>query len=107
MIKEAITRQVYMDERPLPHDNVLIMDSGAEISCVGQGFSILTWSGETVSLGTVEMQNEKRTYDIVSAATVIIDETSSIGIIIIINQAAHFPSMQQHESLLHTEQATL
>jgi hypothetical protein len=46
-------------------------------------------------------------YPIVSAAAVVEDETREDPVIIIVNQAAYNKDLQQHESLLHTEQARL
>ena len=48
---------------------------------------------------------EERHFEIVSAATVILDRKSKQDIIIIINQVAHMPGTQQFESLFHTDQA--
>ncbi len=98
-------RRMYTHEVPLRNENILIMDSAADISCVGRGFEILFHSGEKTNLDMALVGAKGRTLDIVTAAAVIIDPTSTRDIIIIINQAAHVPELEQHESLLHTDQA--
>jgi hypothetical protein len=81
------------------------MDSAADISCVGKGFHILFYTGETTSLGITFADSSHRTLHIVTAATVITDPRTLTPTIIIINQAAYIPDMNQCESLLHTDQA--
>jgi hypothetical protein len=44
-------------------------------------------------------------FDVVTAAAVVIDPTTSRNILIIVNQAAYIPDLAQHESLLHSDQA--
>ena len=46
-------------------------------------------------------------YPIMCAAAVVDDETSDQLIIVVVNQAAYNTDIRQHESLLHTDQATL
>jgi hypothetical protein len=96
---------MYTHDPPKEEENILIVDSAADISCVGQGFSILFHSGETMTLNTALANSPSTTFSIVSAASVIIDPVSSMEIIIIINQAVHIPDLKQHESLLHADQA--
>jgi hypothetical protein len=50
-------------------------------------------------------RSPSNTFVIISAAAVVEDPTTSKNIIIIINQAVYFPDLEQHESLLHTDQA--
>ncbi len=49
--------------------------------------------------------SEANTFDIMTAAALIEDKTTSRSFIIIINQAAYIPDLEQHESLLHSDQA--
>jgi hypothetical protein len=56
-------------------------------------------------MGVAMANIEERHFEIVSAATVILDRKSKRDIIIIINQAAYMPGTHQFESLLHTDQA--
>jgi hypothetical protein len=98
-------RRMYTDEPPGNQEDILIVDSAADISCVGRGFSILSHSGETMTMNTALSSLPSNTFDIVSAAAVIIDPSSSTEVIIIINQAIYIPDLNQHESLLHSDQA--
>jgi hypothetical protein len=98
-------RRMYTHDAPPRNEDILIMDSAADISCVGRGFKILFHSGEKTNLDMALVGAKGRTLDIVTAAAVVLDPTSSRNIIIIINQAAYVPELQQHESLLHTDQA--
>jgi hypothetical protein len=43
---------MFTHEPPGPSENILIMDSAADISCVGQGFVILFHSGEKMTMNT-------------------------------------------------------
>jgi hypothetical protein len=81
------------------------MDSAVDVSCVGKGFHILFYSGEMISLGVSFANLSLRTLQIVTAATVVTDQRISTPTIVIINQAACIPDMDQFESLLHTDQA--
>ncbi len=98
-------RRVYTHESPNSDENILIVDSAADISCIGQGFKILFHSGETTTIGMALADSNPREFDVVTAAAVVIDPTTSKNIIIIINQAAFIPDLEQHESLLHSDQA--
>jgi hypothetical protein len=98
-------RRMYTHEPPDEEENILIIDSAADISCVGQGFTVLFHSGEKMTLSTALASAPSNTFDIVTAAAVVIDPSSSREIIIIINQAVFIPDLKQHESLLHTDQA--
>jgi hypothetical protein len=98
-------RRMFTHEIPTKNENILIIDSAADISCIGRGFSILFHSREKTNLDMAIVGSEGRTLDIVTAAAVIIDPTTSRNIIIIINQAAYVPELEQHESLLHLDQA--
>jgi hypothetical protein len=95
---------MYNDKIPHVDMNIIITDSAADISCVGKGFQILFKSGETTCVGMALAKAQTNTFDIVTAAAVVIDPNTSRNIIIIINQAAHIPDLEQNESLLHTEQ---
>lgn len=99
------SRHMFTHDPPDPTENILIVDRAADISCVGQGFTILFHSGESMRMNTALARSPSNTFDIVSAAAVIEDPTSLRGIIIIINQAIHIPDLQKHESPLHTDQA--
>ncbi len=94
-----------MDDVPNKNENILIMDSAADISVIGRGFSILFHSGETAQVGMAAACAQKVTYDIVTTAAVVIDSSTFKNIIIIINQAVYIPGLEQRESLLHTDQA--
>jgi hypothetical protein len=96
---------MYTDDPPGEQEDILIVDSAANISCVGQGFLILFCSRETMTMNTALASLPSNTFDIVSAAAVIIDPSSSTEVIIIINQAIYIPDLNQHESLLHSDQA--
>jgi hypothetical protein len=96
---------MYAHATPSRNENILIMDSAADISCIGKGFSVLFQSGEKTNLDMALVGSKSRTLDIVTAAAVGIDPTTIRNIIIIINQAAYVPELDQHESLLHTDQA--
>ncbi len=96
---------MYTHDPPPREENILIVDSAADISCIGRGFSILFYSGEKTNLDMALVGSKGRTLDIVTAAAVIVDPSTTRNIIIIINQAAYVPELAQHESLLHTDQA--
>jgi hypothetical protein len=96
---------MYTDRIPPSDMNIIITDSAADISCVGKGFQVLFKSGETTRVGMALAKARTNTFDIVTAAAVVIDPNTSRNIIIIINQAAYIPDLEQNESLLHTEQA--
>jgi len=99
-------RPMQAHPQPGPTDNVLIIDSAADQSCVGQGFRILHYTGASIHLDGALDTMGGGTYPLVCAATVVVDPTSTREVIIIINQAAYNPSLSQHESLLlHTDQA--
>jgi hypothetical protein len=98
-------RRMYTHGTPSREENILIIDSAADISCVGQGFTVLFRSGETTTLDMALVGTKGRTLDIVTAATVVVDTTTARNVILIINQAAHIPNLGQHESLLHSDQA--
>jgi hypothetical protein len=99
------SRRLYTHEPPGPDDDILIIDSAADISCVGRGFSVMFYSGEKMTLNTALVRSPSNTFEIVSATAVIEDKTTSRQVIIIINQAIYVPDLEQHESLLHTDQA--
>ncbi len=96
---------MHTNDAPSDDTTILIMDSAADISCVGQNFEILFYTGETTTLGVAVAAFNSQTYDIVSAATVVENSTSSQSYMIVINQVAYIPDANQHESLLHTDQA--
>lgn len=98
-------RRMHTDEMPTQDTPILIMDSAADISCVGKDFEILFYTGETTSLGVAMAMVNSSTYEIVSAAAVVESPVSSQKYLIIINQAAYIPDSKQFESLLHTDQA--
>jgi hypothetical protein len=98
-------RRIYTHESPKSEENILVIDSAADISCVGQGFEVLFRSGETTTISLALASSEETTFDIVTAAAVVEDPTTSRSVIIIINQAAYVPDIGQHESLLHSDQA--
>ena len=85
--------------------NVLIMDSAADQSVVGQGFKIMFYTGQQIKMDGTLVGMEESQYTILCAAAVIEDQTSDQPIIIVINQAAYNENLMQHESLLHTDQA--
>ena len=77
------------------------MSSAADISCVGKGFHVLLYTGETTSVGVTFADSGHRTLHIVAAAAIITYQRSLTPTIVIINQAAYIPDMNQCESLLH------
>ena len=98
-------RRVQGHPTPDPTENILIVDSAADQSCVGQGFRILHYTGASIQLeGALDTMGGGY-YPLVSAAAVVTDPTTTREIIIVVNQAAYNPSLSQHESLLHTDQA--
>jgi hypothetical protein len=100
------TRHICSHPKPSTSEPILIIDSAADISCVGQGFHILFYTGETTTLGIAFVgQTAPRQYDIVCAATVIHDIKTQKNLLLIINQAAYIPEPSQVESLLHADQA--
>jgi hypothetical protein len=95
------------DQPPGPEENVLICDNAVEQCVVGQGFKVLFHTGQHVQMDGALVGMEGGRYPIVCAAAVVEDETRESPVIIILNQAAYNQDLQQHESLLHTEQARL
>ncbi len=96
---------MYTDKVPTSDTEILIVDGAADISCVGKGFSILFLTGEKTTIGMARAKSEASTLDIVTAATVVIDPTTSINVILKINQAVYIPDMELNNSLLHMDQA--
>jgi hypothetical protein len=105
IVRPKEMEQMYTDKVPNSDTEILIMDGVADISCVGKGFSILFLTGEKTTIGVARAKSEASTFDIVTAATVIIDPTTSLNVILIINQAVYIPDMEQNASLLHMDQA--
>jgi hypothetical protein len=81
-------RRSFTHSAPKSEENILIIDSAADISCVGQGFSIMFYSGETTTISLAIKESASSTFDIVTAAAVVIDPSSSKNVIIIVSQAA-------------------
>jgi hypothetical protein len=104
-IKEFSNVTMYTDTVPGPEETILILDSGADISCIGKGFQILFNTGEVISMGVAMADVEEHRFEIVSAATVLSDPRLNRDLIIILNQAAYMPGDHLYESLLHTDQA--
>ena len=100
-----MVRRMHTDNCPPADTPILIVDSAADISMVGQGFKILFHTGENTTLWGAMASLDGKAYDIVSAATVIESPYTTQQYVIIINQAAYVPDSQQYESLLHTDQA--
>jgi hypothetical protein len=98
-------RRMSTDEMPSQDTPVLIMDSAADMSCIGREFEILFYTGETINLSGAMANMSGNTYEVVTAAAVVEDQRSSQKYIVIINQAAYIPDRSQYESLLHTDQA--
>jgi hypothetical protein len=103
--KEIVIRRMHTDETPSQNIPILIMDSAADMSMVGQGFEVLFFTGEKIILWGAMASLNGCEYDVVAAAAVIQSKISMQQYIIIINQAAYIPDKQQYESLLHTDQA--
>lgn len=95
---------MYNNDVPTQDTSILIMESTAEISCVGKDFEILFYSGKTTTLGVAMAAVGSATYKIVCAAAVVGSLTLSQSYIIIINQAARIPDSNHYESLLRTDQ---
>ncbi len=102
---ETVVRRMHTDDPPSQDVPILIMDSAADMSMVGQGFEILFYTGERITLWGAMASLNGCEHDVVTAATVITSEISTQQYIAIINQAAYIPDIQQYESLLHTDQA--
>ncbi len=96
-IKEYSDITMYSDTVLGPEETILILDSGADISCVGKGFQILFYTGEVISMGVAMADVEERNFKIVSAATVLSDSQLNRDFIIILNQAAYIPGDHQYE----------
>jgi hypothetical protein len=96
---------MYTDKIPSDDMNILITDSAVDVSCVGNCFQVLFESGEMTCVGMALAKAQTNTFNIVTTAAVVIDPNMSRNIIIIINQVAHIPDLEQNESLLHTEKA--
>jgi hypothetical protein len=64
---------MYTDPVPGPEETILILDSGADISCVGKGFQILFYTGDVISMGVATVYVEEHNFEIISAATVFSD----------------------------------
>ena len=103
--RKKIRRTYIPSESPGVEENILIMDSAADQSVVGQGWRILFRTGQKIHMDGALIGMEGGSYPIVSAATVAEDATTSQLVILIINQAAYNEDVKQHESLLHTDQA--
>ncbi len=86
-------RRMYTHDSPPRDENILIVDSAADISCIGRGFSILFHSREKTNLDMALVGSRGRTLDIVTAVAVIVDPSTTRNIIIIINQAAYVPEL--------------
>ena len=100
-------RRTRMQDAPDPEDNVLICDNAADQCVVGQGFKVLFHTGQSIRMDGAMAGMTGNKYPIVCAVAVVEDETTFLPKMIIINQAAYNPDIDQHESLLHTEQARL
>ncbi len=70
-------RRMYTHDPSHEEENILIIDSAADISCVGQGFAILFQSGEKMALSMALASAPSNTFDIVTAAAVVTDPSSS------------------------------
>ena len=65
------------------------------------------YTGQHIKMDGALVSIEGGQYPIVCAAAVVEDETSNQLIIVVVNQAADYIDIRQHESLLHTDQARL
>jgi hypothetical protein len=75
IIPYSTSRRMYTHDPPGPSENILIVDSAADISCVGQGFTVLFHSGEKTVLNMALAKSPSNTFDIVSAAAVVENPT--------------------------------
>jgi len=74
---------------PWGEEYILIMDSAAGQSMVGQGYKIMFYTGQQIQMdGAFLAGMDGGQYPIVCAAAVVEDVTSDQPIIIVINQAA-------------------
>lgn len=97
-------RCIFTHEPPTNEENILIVNRAVDISCIGQGFSIMFHCGKMTKIGLALAKSATSKFDIVTAAAVVIDPTISRNLIVIINQTAYIPNLVQHESLLHSDQ---
>ena len=73
---------------PGPEENILIMDSAADQSVIGQGFKIMFYTGQHIKMDGALVGMEGGQYPIVCTAAVVEDESSDQLIIVVVNQAA-------------------
>jgi len=103
---KAVIRRIYAPNlSPGLEENVLIMDSAADQSVIGQGFKFMFYTGQQIKMDGALVGMEGTQYPIICAAAVVEDQMSDQPIIIVVNQAAYNEDLMQHESLLHTDQA--
>ena len=86
--KKRIRRAYVPSESPGVEENILIMDSAADQSVVGQGWRILFRTGQKIHMDGALIGMEGGRYPIVSAATFVEDATTNQPVIVIVNQAA-------------------
>lgn len=102
---QEIVRRMHTDDVSPTNTPIQIMDSAANISCIGRDFEVLFYTGETMTVSGAMAEMQSIEYEIVTGATVVETPLSTQSYIIIINQAAYKPNERQYESLLHCDQA--
>ncbi len=70
-------QQMYSHKSPKEDENIIIINSAADISCIGHGFTVVFHSGETTTVHTALANSNGNDFDIVTAAAVVEDPTSS------------------------------
>jgi hypothetical protein len=72
-LSHIASRRIFTHDPPAPSENIRIVDSAADISCVDIGFTVLFHNGEKMTMNTTLVRSPSNTFDIVSAAVVVED----------------------------------
>jgi len=70
---------------PTPEENILLMDSAADQSVIGQGFKIMFYTGQPIKMDGALVGMEGGQDPIMCAAAVVEDKTSDPLIIVVVN----------------------
>ena len=68
---QEIVRRMHTDDVPPTNTPILIMDNAADISCIGRGFEILFYTGETMTVSGAMAEMQSIEYEIVTSSTVV------------------------------------
>jgi hypothetical protein len=93
---QEVVRRMHIDDVPPTNTPILIMDNATDISCIGRGFEILFYTGETMTVSGAMAEMQSIEYEIVTGDTVVETPLSTQSFIIIINQAAYIPNERQY-----------